>query len=176
MKLRFELPKLKFEQLAKEYISELLEHGSEINGTGGLDINDYPSWLKESMDSHHGYEVNENRVPASTYFVFDEYDQLIGMCNIRHALNKHLIMSGDGHIGYSVRPTERKKGYATEILRQALEIVKNDHGVRVAILGCDKENIGSRKAILHNAGIQVREFLEEDGDITQVFDIELYEE
>ncbi|MBW5448089.1 GNAT family N-acetyltransferase [Cohnella sp. CFH 77786] len=70
---------------------------------------------------------------------------------MRHRLNEKLLEIG-GHIGYGIRPSERRKGYATEILKQALSKAK-DLGISEALVTCDKENIGSAKTIIKNGGL-----------------------
>lgn len=113
MLLRFELPSQKRKNQAIDYVNECIEYGSKLSGSGGLNHLDYKSWLKRTIDLHNGIEKIENHVPSSTYFVIDENDELIGMCNIRHKFNDYLIETGIGHVGYGVRPTKRRRGYAT---------------------------------------------------------------
>ena len=69
---------------------------------------DYSLWLGMTINSHNGFPM-EGRAASSTYFVVDEKDKIVGMCNIRHYLTEYLDTSGSGHIGYGVRPSERKK-------------------------------------------------------------------
>ncbi len=176
MKLEFRLPTIDQKEYAIEYINELIDYKSLINGTGGLDVDNYETWVKSSIKSHNGLQEKQDWVPASTYFVYNEEDILIGMVNIRHKLNKYLILSGSGHVGYSVRPSQRRKGYATEILRKALNILKQDYNVNVAIIGCYKDNIGSKKAIQNNGGIFVREVFETDSKMSAVYNIDFERE
>jgi predicted acetyltransferase len=173
MNLRFELPALIHYDQARNYIEEFTKHKSKINGSGGLDIENYEEWVKKTLSSHRGIELRNKYAPASTYFVFDEErETLVGMVNIRHTLTPYLVESGSGHIGYSVRPTERRKGYAKEILRLALLKLK-EYGVKEALLGCYKENIGSRKTIEYNRGIFQKEICDEDGKITRTYIIRI---
>ena len=169
--IRFELPTLKRKEEAIQYINEFHAYHSAINGTGGLDINDYESWLEKVNLSHLGTASSKDRVPASTYFAVVD-DKVVGMVNIRHKLNDYLVTSGSGHIGYSVRPTERRKGYATEILRKALEILKTNYGVQRALVGCYEDNIGSKKTII-NCGGYLKERINEDEKITLAYYIDL---
>ena len=171
--LKFELPTSRRKNQAIDYILEFQKFKSNINGTGGLNISNYESWLKRTIDSHNGRNVCKDRVPASTYFIFNENDILIGMCNIRQKLSEYLVESGSGHIGYSVRPTERRKGYATIILRESLAILLNEFNVKEVLLGCYKDNVGSKKTIISNGGIFQREILNENGKTTLVYMIHL---
>ena len=110
-KFYFEIPGISRKEDAIDYIREFLEYGSEINGAGGLHrfLDDYEGWLKK-LDLDYIQVPNEERVPARTYFLVRESDsRIVGMINIRLALNERLSHYG-GHIGYSIRPTERGKG------------------------------------------------------------------
>jgi len=95
---------------------------------------------------------NEEKVHARTYFFVRESDnRIFGMINIRTALNERLRKFG-GHIGYSVRPSERRKGYAKQMLRECLEYCKEINLEKV-LLTCIDSNEGSRKTILRNNGV-----------------------
>ncbi|WP_208589975.1 GNAT family N-acetyltransferase [Gracilibacillus suaedae] len=96
---------------------------------------------------------------------------IIGVVNIRHRLSEMLLAIG-GHIGYGIRPSERKKGYATKILELALLEAKKI-GITRALVTCDADNIGSLKAILKNGGIEDGDYVEDDGNVVKRFWIEL---
>jgi predicted acetyltransferase len=86
------------------------------------------------------------------------------MINIRHRLNEFLAREG-GHIGYSVRPSERRKGYATRMLQMALQKCA-EMGLEKVLIACDKENIGSAKVIMNNGGVLESEIT--DGSLAEV--------
>ena len=110
-------------------------------------------------------EPQEGLVSDSTFFCFDEKRNLmVGAVNIRHDLNDYLLKYG-GHIGDGIRPSERRKGYATEMIRLALEECRK-LGLTRVLVTCDKNNIGSAKSIIRNGGILENEVLEE-GSIKQ---------
>lgn len=116
-------------------------------------------------------EPQEGLVPDSTFFCFDEKRNLmVGAVNIRHDLNDYLLKYG-GHIGDGIRPSERRKGYATEMIRLALEECRK-LGLTRVLMTCDKNNIGSAKSIIRNGGILEDEVLEE-GVIKQRYWISL---
>ncbi len=116
-------------------------------------------------------EPQEGLVPDSTFFCFDEKRTLmVGAVNIRHDLNDYLLKYG-GHIGDGIRPSERRKGYATEMIRLALEECRK-LGLTRVLMTCDKNNIGSAKSIIRNGGILENEVLEE-GSIKQRYWIAL---
>ena len=106
------------------------------------------------------------------FFLLDvERDILLGAVNIRHYLNDYLLQFG-GHIGDGIRPSERRKGYATEMIRLALIECKK-LGIDRVLMVCDKSNIGSAKSIINNGGILENEFVDEDGEINQRYWIDL---
>lgn len=108
----FEEPNIDRKEEALAYIKEFYAYNSSINGVGGLYryLDDYEGWLKK-LEEDYIRTPNEEKVPARTYFLVRENDKrIVGMINIRLALNEKLKKSG-GHIGYSIRPTERRKGY-----------------------------------------------------------------
>ena len=99
-------------------------------------------------------------VEDSTFFALDvEKNKMVGAVNIRHELNDYLLNYG-GHIGDGVRPSERRKGYATKMISLALEECKK-LGMDKVLLVCDKDNIGSVKSIINNGGVLENEVLKE---------------
>lgn len=105
-------PCKEYEQQAIEYIQEFFKYKSDINGVGGLNryLNNYDEWLLK-LENDRNTIPSENKVPKETFFLVRVSDnKIIGMINIRLALNEKLKKYG-GHIGYSIRPTERRKEY-----------------------------------------------------------------
>jgi predicted acetyltransferase len=80
-----------------------------------------------------------------------EGDEFLGRIGIRHRLTPMLLEMG-GHIGYDVRPSARRRGHATEMLRQALRVA-NELGIDPALITCDFDNVGSRTVIERNGGV-----------------------
>ena len=91
--------------------------------------------------------VKEGYVPCKTYLCIED-NRLVGMVNIRYSLNEYCF-NYSGNIGYSVRKSERKKGYATEILNLALTELKKK-GINRVLMTCNKSNIASSKVIIKN--------------------------
>jgi len=164
-------PTTEHKQAALDFRQEFFNHGEDgIDGGAGLcKAPSYAFWLEVVEDAPT--RVHEKWVPSSTYFAVDS-GKIVGIVDIRHRLNDHLINVG-GHIGYSVRPAERRKGYATEILRLALEKCR-EMGIKSVLVTCNSDNIGSEKAILKNGGVRENTFLEEDGTVVLRHWIEVY--
>ncbi len=169
----FEFPTSKREKEAKKFIQEFIDNNSEINGTGGLDsAENYLDWVKKTRNIHKGVDIPKGKVSATTYFVIRKKDnKIIGMINIRHKLNTYLKESYGGHIGYCVRPKERKKGYGTKILEMGLAELKK-RGTKTALLGCYQDNIASKKVILNCGGKQIGKS-KEKGRISLGFKIKI---
>lgn len=111
-------------------------------------------------------EPKDGRVPTSVFFLLDEErNRLLGAVDIRHYLNEFLLREG-GHIGDGIRPSERRKGYGTEILRLAL-IECRKLGIERVLVTCYKDNVGSAKAIQKNGGVLENEYVNEDGKVDQ---------
>lgn len=84
-------------------------------------------------------------------WLFSEKGQAVGFLNLRLRLSNFLLEEG-GHIGYSIRPSERGKGYAKETLRQGLQVAK-EKNIKKALVTCSVNNPASRAVILANGGI-----------------------
>ncbi|MFQ7287959.1 MAG: GNAT family N-acetyltransferase [Lacrimispora saccharolytica] len=166
---------LKLIKLTKEYekqLGEMIDEwilDQEINHTNHSpwaifknDYHDFDYYL-EHLELK---EAAEGLVPDSVFFLLDESrDRLLGAVNIRHYLNDSLLKEG-GHIGDGIRPSERRKGYATEMIRLALIECKK-LGIDKVMMTCDKENIASAKSIIKNGGILENEFVNSDGKVEQ---------
>ena len=125
---------------------------------------------REFDEYMNGLEIKDDTmglVPDSTFFCLDEERYLfVGAVNIRHYLNDSLLLNG-GHIGNGVRPSERRKGIGTKMIRLALDECKK-LGIDSVLVVCDKENIGSSKSIQNNGGILENEVMV-DGIVEQRF-------
>lgn len=141
-------PTPEYKEAALDYINEFLQYNSNINGVVGLNryLDNYEGWLVK-IEEDKNRIPNEEKVPALTYFLTRKSDnRIVGMINIRLILNERLRM-GSGHIGYSIRPTERRKGYNKINLYLGLKVCQ-EHGIKEVLMACDKENIASAKTML----------------------------
>ena len=112
---------------------------------------DYEEWLETNLNKEMGINLPENRVPSIQFVLFDESGHALGFLNLRLRLNEGLLNYA-GNIGYSIRPSERGKGYAKEALRQGLQVAK-EKNIKRALVTCSTENPASRAVILANGGV-----------------------
>lgn len=142
-------------QIDKEAILEMMaeferEQSAHDGGFWNPDNFVYEEWLEENLQAEAGLNIPENWVPAIQLVSFDVAGQALGFFNLRLRLNDYLLEKG-GHIGYSIRPSERDKGYAKESLRQGLQIAK-EKNIKRALVTCSTGNPASRAVILANGG------------------------
>ncbi len=143
--------------------SEYVIHGGAL-----LDTLSVPEWLNWIAKNSQPETVHADWVVASTFFGVRCSDRrIVGVIDIRHTLNDFLRNYG-GHIGYSVRPDERNKGYATQMLRLALAYCKMI-GLEEIMLACYKENGASSRTIVKCGGVLNRTFLDADGKSVLVY-------
>jgi predicted acetyltransferase len=114
----------------------------------GMSFARYLDVLKQQA---RGEQLPPGYVPSTFLFAFDGAS-IVGRVSIRHALNDFLLRLG-GHIGYVVVPKFRRRGYATAILRQALQMASRDLGLSRVLLTCDDDNVGSIRTIEKNGGV-----------------------
>lgn len=136
------------------YREEMLLAGSSMDGTGSLRrVEDPLEWLRQNAILECLETLPEGKVPA-TQFVLTAPDtgRIYGMLQVRHELNEYLRRFA-GHIGYSVRPTERRKGYAKKMLKQALKFCKEELGMDRVMVSCLVNNEASRRTILACGGV-----------------------
>ena len=167
-------PDESYRQAILEYRNEFVANDEVIHGSGGLDqVDTFDEWMQKIRNDQDPATVPEGRVPATEFLAIRKSDnRLIGVIQVRHELNDFLLKHG-GHIGYSVRKSERRKGYATQMLQQALDFCQNELGLDRTLITCDKDNRGSAKVIVLNGGILENEFITDEGTVVQRYWISL---
>ena len=153
------------------YRQECFAADSSMDGCGPLRFNESPEqWLADVRAYTDPATVPEGKVQATQFLAVRESDgRLVGMIQVRHRLNEYLKQFG-GHIGYSVRPGERRKGYAKEQLRLALDFCKETLDLDRVLITCQPHNEGSRRTILSAGGVYENTAHEPDQDV----DLERY--
>lgn len=161
LELRSPIPQLRIK--AKAFKQAFFEGNEEvIYGSARFDQMDYDDWLTYIQKNSQPETVDPNWVVSSTFFALSKtQQQIIGIIDIRHNLDNEWLSKYGGHIGYSVIPSERGKGYASEMLQLALEYAKTLSIDRVMIT-CMSDNIGSQKTIEKCGGelSEVRPYLD----------------
>lgn len=154
-------PSMEYKEDSINYIKEHYECNSQIHGVSGLNryLDDYEGWL-EKLEYYKSIEPNEEWVPSESYLLIREEDnKVVGMINLRLVLNESLKKFG-GHIGYSIRPSERKKGYNKInlylMLKRCCEI-----GLDEVLLDCSVDNPGSYKTMESLGGIRIDKYYNE---------------
>lgn len=161
-------PSKNIEFSIQEYKQEFLAFGeSRINGSCGLTFyDDFDSWLKITQ-SIEKETLSRDNVHASTFFSVRKSDKkVIGSIQLRHSLTEELRSYG-GHIGYAIRPSERKQGYGKQQLLLVLEIAKK-MGISQIMISCDKDNIASANTIKSCGGRLAEEKLVR-GSMLQIY-------
>ncbi len=124
---------------------------------------DYDAWLTEMTNRNTGQNLPEGFVRENFYLCY-EGAKLVGVFSLKFELTDYLLQYG-GHIGYAVRPSERRRGLATQILKQGLSLCKNFGFDRVLCV-CDDDNIGSEKVIQKNGGVLENELFDPEENVT----------
>ena len=150
--MKLVLPSIEYKQSFLEACREFQKEG--VGETTGLyDIHedgDFDAVVEKLKGQREGKYLPEGYVPHTVYFMV-EGEKFIGHVDVRHRLNEHLLTVG-GHIGYAIRPSERQKGYGTEILRQALTEAR-ELGLKKVLVTCSDDNIASKRIIEKNGGV-----------------------
>ena len=147
-------PMPSYKNSAEGFKQEFYNCGEQvINGSALLDQMEYDEWLENTRRNNSPETVRSDWVVADTFFAVRKNDgRLIGTVDIRHNIDNGFLSKYGGHIGYAVRPSERRRGYATQILKMALAHAKSIGLTRV-MLGCYSDNLASIKTIEKCGGV-----------------------
>ncbi len=150
--LRLVRPDASYAKEVMSYREEMLLAGSSMDGCGILRRCENPAdWFRCNELYANAATVPKDKVQSTQFVLTDETGRIYGMLQVRHELNEYLKRYA-GHIGYSVRPTERRKGYARQMLRKALVFCR-EIGLEKVMVACLVENEGSRRTILSCGGV-----------------------
>lgn len=157
-----------------EFLDEFVKYGSDINGSGSLDKIYYGYTFEEALDrclkmEDEEYAKSIGRCQGKTFLLIREDDnKIVGTINVRWNLNKKMLQFG-GHIGYGIRPTERRKGYNKINLYLGMLEAKKV-GLEKVMLDCDVNNLGSDKTLKALGGkLERTEIDPSDGILTNVY-------
>ena len=153
------------EQFKNEVLIHNQDHADQFAGCMGLRAcRTGKEWI-DLCDLRKRAETCERAgttVPSTTYFAIRESDdRLVGVIDLRHHIDHPILGTWGGHCGYSVRPSERGKGYAKEMLRLNIQNAKR-MGIPRLLLVCVETNAASEKTILANGGV-FESYIEVDG-------------
>ncbi|SDY02728.1 GNAT family N-acetyltransferase [Paenibacillus sp. CF384] len=166
--VRLVKPSVALQEAYLAFYREWIESGEDIvPWVVSKDPSDFEAYVNELNEACKEENTPDGWVPHSTCWLLDGDGHVVGAANIRHRLNQKLLESG-GHIGYGIIPSERRKGYAAQLL--ALSLQETDAlGIREVLVICDQDNIGSERTILRNGGKFESSFTEAHGNVVKRF-------
>ena len=148
-----------FQQI-EDYKNEFILNNETIHGAANLTDLSTNEWVKFVENTKYKATVTPGFVTAHTFFAVDDTDKIVGVINARDELNDYLLNFG-GHVGYSVRKSERRKGYAKKMLNYVSEFLFS-LGSNKILVTCDKNNIASKCTIESCGGILENEVIDQN--------------
>lgn len=166
MDIYLDQPSEKYREKIEDFKEEFIRSGDILYGTERLqDSDSFEQWLERVRKNRYQETVEEGKPPSYEFIAVRKSDgKIIGMINVRYN-PKEEMYKYLGHIGYCIRISERKKGYASEMLRLAL-IEAKKLGLNEVLLTCDSDNIGSSATMKKNGAVLENE-VPYQGKITQ---------
>lgn len=162
--LRLIEPRIDLEESHKTFLEEFRRLGERVHPWVVAEpYNHFSDYIAMLNDASKGSGLPADFVAHSTFWLVDADNDIVAISNLRHELNDFLLTYG-GHVGYGVRPSVWRRGYATEVLRQTLLMAK-ERGIDRVRVTCSKDNPASDKTILRNGGkLDDEVFMPEHGE------------
>lgn len=139
---------------------------SFAGGSSLLRLENYEEWI--SVIDNPNLSIEKGLTPFSVFLVVNEEELIVAIVDIRHNIDHPVLASVGGHIGYSVNPKYRNKGYGSKILAEAI-LVSNKLGINELLLTCKEDNIFSKKIIIKNGGVFEKKVYSDDGVYERYF-------
>lgn len=161
MDLKLVRPTCEYAKQVMEYKEDILANNDNFAGCAGLEeVTSFTQWI--DFENRLKQKYGKEYVPSEVFLgVRIEDERVVGIIDYRHPLSPFLMQCG-GNIGYSIRPSERQKGYASEMLKLLLPICR-EYGEKKVLLICDQTNDASRRVIVKNGGKLENEVKDEVG-------------
>lgn len=159
-------PSLEMEKEYWEFVKEFIKQNEKFIPHAISPVGkNYREWFENNCRNSDEITCPKNLVPSKLYFLQSDSKKILGAVHVRVRLNDYLSKYG-GHIGYSIAPSERKKGYGERILKLALE-ESYKLEIEKILITCNKKNIASSKIITANGGVLENEVYDNEGQIIQ---------
>jgi predicted acetyltransferase len=165
-KIKLVRPSISYGKQIWDYKLDFHHRNESLAGCGSLErVKSINEWLNDVKNYQFEQTCPKGFVPSTILLAINEVDQkLVGIIDLRHHIDHPILSIWGGHIGYSVLHEERRKGYATEMLRLIL-LECRKLGLQKVLITCDQHNIGSRKTILANGGVFEKSIVVDDAII-----------
>jgi predicted acetyltransferase len=164
---RFERPHAGLAESYRAMVAEMRTEGEDlIPFPLSFENQDFEVFLAKLAAAARGEGIPEGFVAHTTFWLVDSRGEVVAVSNLRHALTPRLRIEG-GHIGYGVRPSARRRGHATEILRRTLTEARAQ-GIDPALVTCAAANAASRATITRCGGrLDSEEYVQARGEVVQ---------
>ena len=157
--------------LAQEFRAMAVEWRDASDERFADALRDFSGYVASLHAAAEGIGLPQGHVPYSIYWLVDVRNQVLGTSRLRHRLVPQLEKEG-GHIGYDIRPSERRKGLGTVLLSLTLENARG-RGIDEVVVTCDSDNVGSARVIEKNGGVLASRSVAHNGRLTSRYWIDL---